>query len=211
MAVVAFHDVRFPTDVSRGMRGGPKFMTTVVGSETGWEQRIGHWIDARREWSLSAPSWSAERLAALLAFFVARQGRLHSFRFKDWTDYYAGRRLAPAVYDTPVQFGTGNGTATQFQLAKRYSSGGHTLVRQVTKIVAGTVKVFADGVEQTSGWTVAAATGVVTFGAAPSLGASLAWTGEFDCHARFDSDFFEFTDDGVFSGSAVLRVVEVRG
>ena len=39
-------------------------------------------------------------------------------------------------------------------------------VRTITKPVAGTVKVYLDGVEQLSGWSVDTTTGLVTFGTA---------------------------------------------
>jgi uncharacterized protein (TIGR02217 family) len=97
------------------------------------------------------------QLDTLIAFFRARKGRAHGFRFKDWTDYKA----------TAQALGTGNGTITTFQLIRTYSSGGSTDVRTITKPVAGTVKVYLAGVLQASGWSVNTTTGVITFTTAP--------------------------------------------
>jgi uncharacterized protein (TIGR02217 family) len=57
----------------------------------------------------------ADDLAAVVAFFEARNGRLHGFRFKDWADFKSCLpSQAPGPSDQPI--GTGNGSATLFQL-----------------------------------------------------------------------------------------------
>jgi uncharacterized protein (TIGR02217 family) len=45
---------------------------------------------------------------------------------------------------------------------------------------AGTVKVYLDGVEQPSGWSVDTTTGLVTFGTAPTLNLEVTADFEFD-------------------------------
>jgi hypothetical protein len=77
----------------------------------------------------------------LIAFFRARKGKAYGFRFKDWTDYKATSQL----------IGTGDGAIKTFQLVKRYPSGSVVEVRTITKPIAGTVRVYKDGVEQLSG------------------------------------------------------------
>ncbi|MCW5936721.1 MAG: DUF2460 domain-containing protein [Fimbriimonadaceae bacterium] len=210
---MAFHDVRFPTDVSRGMRGGPRFLTTVVGSSAGFEQRIGNWSEARRSYTCDLASWDSDRLAAIIAFFNARMGRLHSFRFKDWSDFYVGTRAAPGVYTSPVTIATGDGDETEFQLAKLYPSGPSTVVRKVTRPVSGTVRIYLNGILKAAGtdYSVDYSTGLVTFVAAPGNGVAIGWTGEFDVPARFDTDSLEFENRAVFSGSwQGIAIVEVR-
>jgi uncharacterized protein (TIGR02217 family) len=53
---------------------------------------------------------------------------------------------------------------------KRYPSGSVVEVRTITKPVAGTVRVYKDGVEQLSGWSVDVASGIVNFTTAPAAG-----------------------------------------
>jgi hypothetical protein len=57
--------------------------------------------------------------------------------FKDWTDYQA---FAQAL-------GVGDGTTKTFQLVKHYPSGGVIETRVIAKPVAGSVKLYRDGVE----------------------------------------------------------------
>ena len=84
--------------------------------------------------------------------------------------------------------GTGDDATTQFQLVKRYPSGSVSEVRTIAKPVAGTVRVYLDGVEQLSGWSVDVTTGVVTFPTPPVTGIDITADFEFDVPVRFDTD-----------------------
>jgi uncharacterized protein (TIGR02217 family) len=76
---------------------------------------------------------------------------------------------------------------------KEYPSGSVIEVRTITKPVAGTVKVYLDGVEQLSGWSVDTTTGLVTFSTAPAAGVEITADFEFDVPARFDTDHMAVT------------------
>ena len=58
---------------------------------------------------------SLDDLHAAIAFFEARHGRLHGFRFKDWTDF---KSCAPGGVAGALdqRIGTGNGSAAVFAL-----------------------------------------------------------------------------------------------
>ena len=136
----------------------------------------------------------------MIAFFRARKGRAHGFRFKDWSDYQASGEL----------IGTGNGSATQFQLKKTYVSD-VSVSRDIKKIVAGSVKIYFGTVEQLSGWSVDLNMGVVTFATAPTTGTQIKADFEFDVPVRFDTDRLSarLDDYGVNSWSDI-PLVEVR-
>jgi uncharacterized protein (TIGR02217 family) len=115
--------------------------------------------------------------------FRARKGKVYGFRFEDWTDYKAaGQRI-----------GTGDGAIKSFQVVKRYPSGSVVEVRTITKPVAGTVRIFEDGVEQLAGWSVDVTTGIVTFTTAPAAGAAITADFELDAPVRFDTDHMAVT------------------
>ena len=175
---MAFVEVQFPPDISYGSAGGPEYATDVVVSQSGYEQRNVNWEEARARFNVAHGVKTKAQLDALIAFFRARKGRAYGFRFKDWSDYQAV--LEP--------IGTGNGTATQFQLVKHYASGATTETRTVKKPVEGTIQIFRNAVLQTSGVTVDAATGKVTFTTAPATGAAITASYEFDVPVRFDTD-----------------------
>ena len=105
---MAFHEVRFPDNVSRGARGGPERRTQVVELASGDEERNASWANSRRRYDVAYGIRRADDLAAVVAFFEARNGRLHGFRYKDWADYKSclpSQAVAPT--DQPI--GTGNG------------------------------------------------------------------------------------------------------
>lgn len=224
---MTFHDVRLPDDVERGAVGGPRFKTTVLTLESGFEKRNIDWAQARGQWDVGYGIMAKEDEAAQFAtldiirnFFYARQGRAHSFRFKDWTDFDIGDKNNPTV--TNQQIGLGDDVTVAFQIFKQYSSGGITYDRPLTKIVSGTQTILLDNVVQTDpgDYTIDLNTGIVTFVVAP---ASTGGGGpgseeivqvvcEFDSHVRFNIDQLQ-TNLEIFTAGSIpqIEIVELRG
>ena len=207
---MGFHEVRFPDSIGRGARGGPERRTQIVELASGDEERNASWANSRRRYDVAYGIRRADDLAAVVAFFEARNGRLHGFRFKDWSDYKScAPSQTPGPLDQPI--GTGNGSVTSFALLKRYSSGSQTWTRAITKPVAGSVRLALGGVEQASGWSVDTTTGVVTFGTAPAPGIEITAGFEFDVPVRFDSDTLDVTLDIERLGSITsIPLLEIR-
>ena len=207
---MAFHEIRFPDNISRGARGGPERRTQVVELASGDEERNASWANSRRRYDVAYGIRRADDLAAVVAFFEARNGRLYGFRYKDWADYKSSLPSTPTAA-TDQQIGTGTGSLKTFQLAKRYTSGAQTWTRTVAKPVAGTVRVALGAVEQMSGWTLNATTGVVTFTTAPGSGVIVRAGFEFDVPVRFDTDMLDVTLDIERLGSITsIPLLEVR-
>ena len=207
---MAFHEVRFPDDISRGARGGPERRTQIVELASGDEERNASWANSRRRYDVAYGIRRADDLAAVVAFFEARNGRLFGFRFKDWADFKSCLpSQTPAATDQVI--GAGDGMTTAFPLVKAYASGAQIWTRTITKPVAGTVILAVDGTEQSSGWTVDTATGVVTFDAAPASGATITAGFEFDVPVRFDTDTLDVTLDLERLGSITsIPLLEIR-
>jgi len=188
---MAFHEVRFPTGISRGASGGPERRTEIVTLGSGFEERNQRWSDSRRRYDAGYGVRGTDDLYTVIAFFEERRGQLHGFRWKDWADYKSCAPLE-AVSATDQVLGTGDGAEDAFQLVKVYGSAVAPWTRTITKPVSGTVRVALDSTEQTEGtdFTVDTATGVVTFepGSVPGNGVSVTAGFEFDVPARFDTD-----------------------
>lgn len=207
---MALHEVRFPDNISRGARGGPERRTQIVELASGDEERNASWANSRRRYDVAYGIRRADDLAEVVAFFEARNGRLHGFRYKDWADYKSALP-SQAITATDQQLGTGTGSLQTFQLAKRYTSSAQTWVRTITKPVTGTVRVALGMVEQMSGWTVDTTTGVVTFTTAPAGGVVVRAGFEFDVPVRFDSDTLDVTLDFERLGSiTAIPLLEIR-
>ncbi len=180
-----FNEIRFPTAVAFHSTGGPERKTEIVTLGSGFEERNAVWANSRRRYEAGYGVKSLDDLAAVIAFFEARLGRLAGFRFKDWGDF---KSCAPGATPSPLDqpIGTGDGHATGFALAKTYASGPSSWTRAIAKPVAGTVRIAVAGIERTSGFGVDATTGLVTFTAAPTGAVSAGF--EFDTPVRFDTD-----------------------
>lgn len=170
---MAFHDIRFPTAISRGASGGPERRTEIVTLGSGHEERNQRWADSRRRYDAGYGVRNVDDLYAVIAFFEERRGRLHAFRWKDWSDFRSGAPgVSPSAEDQTI--GVGDGAADTFQLVKVYGGGFAPWTRTITKPVAGSVLVAVDGITQAEGadFTVDDATGLVTFqpGSVPAGG-----------------------------------------
>lgn len=210
--MTAFHDVRFPARIAFGASGGPERRTEIVTLGSGREERNSPWAHSRRRWDAGGGIATLDALAEATAFFEARRGPLHGFRFRDPLDH---KSCLPStdIAATDQSLGEGDGTRTQFQLVKRYESGGEEWVRSILKPVTGTVRVALDGAELEEGadFTVDTATGVVTFAAAPALGAAVSAGFAFDTPVRFDSERLEVSVEAFQAGRPVsIPLVEIR-
>ena len=207
---MAFHEVRFPDNISRGARGGPERRTQIVELASGDEERNASWANSRRRYDVAYGIRRADDLAAVVAFFEARNGRLHGFRFKDWGDH---KSCLPSGTASPTDqaIGAGDDAMTAFQLVKRYASGAQSWTRAIAKPVAGTVTVAIDGIVQASGWSADTTTGLVTFITAPASGTSITAGFEFDVPVRFDTDRLDVTHDIERLGSITsIPLLEIR-
>jgi uncharacterized protein (TIGR02217 family) len=209
--MTAFHETRLPARLAFGCTGGVERRTQVTTLASGFERRSSPWAPGRRRYLIGTTTRPLDDAAALVAFFEARRGRLHGFRFRDPADCKSCAPSAtPAAADQTL--GTGDGTTLLFQLAKTYGSGETAVVRPITKPVAGTVKVAVAGVALAAGgFTVDTATGLVTLATAPAAGAAVTAGFEFDVPVRFDGDRIDVTLEG-FNAARVgaVALVEVR-
>jgi uncharacterized protein (TIGR02217 family) len=207
---MSIHDVRFPDDISRGARGGPQRKTQIVELASGAEERNASWSDSRRRYDVAYGIRRADDLHQVVAFFEARNGRLFGFRYKDWADYKSS--LPSRAVDARDQLlGTGNGAQRHFRLRKRYGTDAHGWWRTIRKPVAGRVRVALGEVEQFTGWSVDAATGILTFAVPPGAGVQISAGFEFDVPVRFDSDVMDVTLDIERLGSiSSIPLIELR-
>lgn len=203
---VAFHEVRFPTDISYGSTFGPEFSTDVVTMKNGSEQRNINWSQTRCSGNAVHNIRTEDQFQRLLAFFRNRKGKAYGFRFKDHSDY---RGMFEYI-------GWGNGATTAFQLYRNYEDVVMNIadVRKISKPVQGTVHIYflqysdtshvpwqdqanirtawAIGLpptaEQIGTWRCDYTSGKITFNAPPPNMCAIISSFEFDVPVRFDTD-----------------------
>ncbi|SMO59029.1 DUF2460 domain-containing protein [Paracoccus laeviglucosivorans] len=209
---MAFHDIRFPANLSFGSVGGPERRTEIVALSNGHEERRSPWAHSRRRYDAGMGLRSLDDVAALVAFFEARAGQLHGFRWKDWSDYKSAAPSAAVAYQDQV-IGRGDGKRVQFTLRKSYQSGPARYWRPIAKPVPGTVRAGIGNVEQfdTLDFTVDAALGILTFNAPPAVGAEITAGFKFDVPVRFDTDRIAVSVASFQAGDLPqVPVIEVR-
>ncbi len=195
-----FNDVRLLDCVAYGSQFGQQFKTRIVTLKSGHERRNVEWSMPLGRYSVLFQALDPADHTAVRSAHMASMGSAIPFRFKDWTDYQADGEL----------IGVATGDPQELQLVKSYTFGALTLERKISKPIADSVILYADGVE--IGVSVDDATGIVSFIA--DIGAEITWSGEFDVPVRFDSDRLDF-DPAAKSGSNFLLtsdvdIVEVR-
>ncbi len=210
----AFHEVRFPVAVSFGATGGPARRNEIVLLTSGHERRNARFSDSRRTYDAGTGLRSLDDVYEVLAFFEARRGSLHGFRFRDPFDMKSCRPdLAPQPADQTI--GQGDGATAEFQLVKTYGEGADAYVRTIAKPVAGSVRVAVGGTEAEEGvaFAVDHATGAVTFlaGHVPAAAAEVTAGFEFDVPVRFDADQLNLSLAGFRAGQIpTIPLAEIR-
>lgn len=205
---MAFHEVRLPDDVERGAQGGPRFKTTVIILDSGFERRNIDWSQARGAWDVGYGIDDKTAFSVVLTFFRAREGRAHGFRFKDWSDFELARQSI-GVTDT---------SNTLFQIFKRYTSGTINYDRTLNKIVSGTVSVWVNNIAIIEGagaseYQIDLNTGIITIGAtlAAQSGTLVEAQCEFDVPVRFDNDQISVNME-IFNAGQIpnIQIIEIR-
>ena len=209
---MAFHEVRFPASLSFGALGGPERRTEIVTLTNGYEERNSPWAQSRRRYDAGLGLRSLDDVGDLIAFFEARGGQLHGFRWKDWADHKSCAARA-VVGPLDQVLGMGDGVRRAFGLQKAYVSGAQVHLRSILKPVPGTVvvSVAARPVREGVDWSVDVDTGLVTFDDPVPEGAEVRAGFEFDVPVRSDTDRISVSVASFQAGDVPsVPVVEVR-
>jgi uncharacterized protein (TIGR02217 family) len=211
---MAYLDILFPEGISAGCSVLPRFNNTIVRGLSGERDVQINWDAPLRRWDVSHVVKDRTRLAEFIDFWMTVRGDAYTFKFWDPSDFEVGTAYVndEIAYVGSTQIGTGNGVSTTFQLVKKYGGAVNPLVRPISKPIAGTVKIYVNGVEKTSGVAIDYLTGVVTLTPAPPNTHPVAWAGHFYCEASFENPDVLFRLDSPQVGEWVnITLGEERG
>ena len=210
----SFHDVRFPLGVSFGATGGPERLNEIVSLTSGREKRNSRFSQSRRHYDAGTGVRSMSDLHDVLAFFEARRGSLHAFRFRDPFDRKSCRP-EETVSAVDQVLGTGDGTTARFALVKVYGEGDDAYHRLIARPAPDTLRVAVAGVEKSSpaDWSFDFASGEVVFapGSIPVADTAVTAGYEFDVPVRFDTERLSVSLTAFKAGQIPsIPLVEVR-
>lgn len=209
---MSFHEVRFPASLSFGSVGGPERRTEVVTLANGHEERNSPWLHSKRRYDAGFGMRSLDDVEVLIAFFEARMGQMHAFRWKDWADYKSSIASGVVTFEDQ-QIAFGDGVTSVFPLVKVYRSGGHTYTRPISKPVQNTVRIGVanDELQEGIDYTFDVTTGLVAFSHPPDPEMPITAGFEFDVPVRFDTDHVHTSVASFQAGEALnVPIIEVR-
>jgi uncharacterized protein (TIGR02217 family) len=194
---MAFHEVRFPVNLSYDTRGGPGFSTSIAEGDSGSSERVSRWPNARRRYNAKYGIKSQDQLGVVIDFYTARYGPTIGFRFKDWNDYSTSVNHRDTCAPTDVLQGTATGSSGQFQLRTQYPNGlGGFIYRSITKPVAGTVRVArtpsgGGAAVEIFTFSFNTTTGLLTISSGLTTGDTITAGFEFDVPVQFGAELDE--------------------
>jgi uncharacterized protein (TIGR02217 family) len=199
--------------LSANLKGSLKFRNTRVPQSSGFMQVNATWEQMLHEYDLSTIQLERADWQYLQTLHRVTGGGHKGFLLEDPSDYKA----ATTATDSSTSGVVAGLTSTTFQLYKRYTETVSTLYadRRITRPNASTFALYISGVLQTVGYTLDAATGIVTIASAPAA-ANVTWTGRFYVPVHFQSDDIDWIleipgpeDARFYSGPSVV-LQEVR-
>jgi uncharacterized protein (TIGR02217 family) len=152
------------------------------------------------EYSVLREQASTNELKQLVGLFNALLGSYDTFLYSD-----------PEFNSvTAENFGTGNGSTTQFQLVARYQNVGGPGYAERVQNLSSSPSIFVNGVLQTltTHYTIGT-TGIITFVTPPTSGHALTWTGTFNYRCRFMDDSIEFEKMMAFLWATEFQFISV--
>lgn len=186
------HEVRLPEAFEQNALVSTEFLVVGPELDSGHERRNEKWDDFKMSYDIGYgfmtlvddPLAFLHSAKEIREFFIARRATTFGFRFKDWLDFELPRQ----------NIGTTDGSATTFQIFKRFDSGGHILDHKLRKIVTGTETIWVNDIAISEGggagqYTLDDNTGLVVLGStlAAQSGTAVEALCEFDIPVRFDT------------------------
>lgn len=159
------------------------------------------------EFMTGVESQTTDQYALLVGLFMNVCGGGAFWFFNDVNDNTVTQQTScmldvTANSTTPIAQ-TGNGTSTQFQLARLIGGQGIDILQNVNGIT-----VYVNGAMKTAGADYGiSATGVITFTSAPANGATLTWSGSFVYLCLFDEDTMDDLALVAFNATDALHSV----
>lgn len=164
----------------------PQFSTEIQRSVSGRESRLAYMLYPtwmfKLQFDILRAASAYQELQKIMGLFLEMRGAHDSFLFTDPDDSSV----------TDQQFGTRDGSTTEFQLLRTFGAGGYDFSEPIENVnVLTNIKSNGNALTNPTDYTISN-TGLVTLAAAGTAGHVLTWTGTYYFRCRFREDMAEF-------------------
>ncbi len=197
--MTSFVDAYLPARIlGYGFKGTPKTNTSITASAGGGERRNRNWTQPLRTFSNPEGVRCNEDVFDLLEMFLAFDGPLFSWAFRDPMDFASVRLAAPNIEpyinSTDQLIGIGDDFTSEFQLRKAYRWGTKEKWRDIYHPIVDTVIIAMNALDPAVApggpytWEVSRDTGKVTITPAPAEDVIITAGFLYDIEVRFEND-----------------------
>lgn len=198
---MTFHDIILPDFIAAFAVAQPHFKNSCITTKSGIEVR--HLDDEHAKYKYIIKNCILNKIEfeQFHSFFKARRGQSYAFRFRDYTDFQVIRQ----------NIAEGDDTSKQFQLFKLYKDPILPYIRQITKPVNNTVKLYIND-EPIQPDKIDCQKGIVYLVDPLPIGKFLIADFNFDVVVRFCDDNFSYriSNDNNAIILDTLELIEVR-
>jgi uncharacterized protein (TIGR02217 family) len=124
-----FHDISAPNFLSKNAKGGPKFFTSVITLNYKHELRRLITEEPKCFFSIDLSSLTQQNYDELNAFFRARKGTIHSFKFRDLCDDKVTESKLIKISDN------------KYHIYKIYTDGSFETLKHIKYPIQSTIKI----------------------------------------------------------------------
>ncbi len=190
------HEIRLPEFLSPFLSCSYGYDSTIITSISGRDSVRNNSSVPQRFYKISNARINSLQMEELVAFFTCRKGPLHSFRLKDYTDFFVADQFI---------FGYEN-QAEKFQLFKSYNDLINPYVRPIALPLIETVKLRSETREIP--WSYDIETKEIILRDNLEMEQNLFASFEFDTKVRFITDKIEYSYCP--DGSIALKEINIK-
>ena len=130
-----FIDINFPENIALASVSMIEFSTNVIEMSSKEENRNQNCLNFRHKYIINNGIKKIDDFINLRSFFIITNGRLKSFKFKDFSNFSISKEI--------IGFGDGNNTI--FPFVKNYIFENQVYTKRYKKIKNKSVNVYIDG------------------------------------------------------------------
>ena len=185
---MAFKNIKLPINIASKAISGPCFQSSVVETSAGKDFIQSGWLFPKIKYELRPSQLLQSDMDELIAFFRIMQGKVHSFRMLDISDYSSKNQILGVVQNQQKKF----------DFIKTYKLENEISTRKINLANMNSVEIFLNNKKLEDG-KFNATNSYVEILIPINSGDIVSANFTFDVKVRFDNNTIKFSKQGVNS------------